>query len=102
MKKPALLFLILILQAYTLRAQSPEFREYLFQAIQTSPSAKHIDLLRLRSKHQYSYRLSELKTSIRLTGDLPGISRSITSVWQPDGGQRFLQQNRAYSSLGLS
>ncbi len=62
-------------------------------------------MLRL-SKEQQGYQarlqLASLKPNLSLTSNLPGYTRSINSITQPDGSLKFQTQSQAYSTLGIT
>lgn len=72
------------------------------QARTTSPEAKVLELSNEQNGYNNSLQLVSLKPSLSLTSNLPGFTRSINSITQPDGSLKFQTQSQAYSSLGIS
>lgn len=72
------------------------------QAHTTSPEAKVLELSNEQNKYNQNLQLATLKPSLSLTSNLPGFTRSINSITQPDGSLKFQTQSQAYSSLGIS
>jgi len=97
------LFLILmVLHAYeSAHAQSP-LDQLLTRAIATSPDAKLLELTKTQNSYQDKLQLAALKPSLSVTSNLPGYTRSINSITQPDGSLKFQTQSQAYSTLGIN
>lgn len=71
-------------------------------AEQHSPEAKNLQLSVQQQDIAVQMQLIGLKPSLSLTSNLPGFTRSINSITQPDGSLKFQTQSQAYSSLGIS
>jgi hypothetical protein len=71
-------------------------------AFERSPEAKVLELNNQQNGYNNTLQLGSLKPSLSLTGNLPGFTRSINSITQPDGSLKFQTQSQAYSSLGIS
>lgn len=55
-----------------------------------------------QNTYNNSLQLVSLKPNLSLTGNLPGFTRSINSITQPDGSLKFQTQSQAFSSFGIS
>lgn len=72
------------------------------QAHTTSPEAKVLEMSNQQNGYNQNLQLATLKSNLSLTSNLPGFTRSINSITQPDGSLKFQTQSQAYSSLGIS
>jgi len=81
-------------------AQSP-LDALLTQAVQSSPEAKVLALSQEKIGYQRLLDGAQLRPSLGLTSNLPGFTRSINSITQPDGTLLFLTQSQAFSSVGI-
>ena len=72
------------------------------QAVTTSPEAKVLKLSNQQNSYNNSLQLVSLKPSLSLSGNLPGFTRSISNITQPDGSFKFQTQSQAYSSFGIN
>jgi outer membrane protein TolC len=69
-----------------------------------SPSARSIKAAYSSAKWNYISARSSLLPSLALRGNLPGLSRQVTGITQPNGNVSFQEQNIAnsFGSLSLS
>lgn len=67
-----------------------------------SPTARQAALSAYMADQQYTAFQAGFKPQLRLNGDLPGFSRSITGILQDDGGTVFRSQNQIYSFATLA
>lgn len=93
--------LILVFNSLVGYAQSP-LNTLIAQARTTSPEAKVLELSNQQNSYNQNLQLASLKPNLSLTSNLPGFTRSINSITQPDGSLKFQTQSQAYSSLGIS
>lgn len=93
--------LILAFNSLVGYAQSPLYI-LIAQAQTTSPEAKVLEMSNEQNGYNQNLQLATLKPNLSLTSNLPGFTRSINSITQPDGSLKFQTQSQAYSSLGIS
>jgi hypothetical protein len=96
----SLLFSVTILSIWASAQSSLEI--LLTRTIVTSPEAKVLELSQSQIAFQDKLQSAPLKPSLSLTSNLPGFTRSINSITQPDGSLKFQTQSQAFSSFGIN
>jgi outer membrane protein TolC len=66
------------------------------------PRGKSINKNAQRNYWIYRSAIATRLPQLSMTGDIPGLTRGINQVQQPDGTLKFLPQSQAYSNLNLS
>jgi len=98
-----LIFFILLLSInlYSQNIQQLTLNECISIAQQKSPSAKIAQNNKKNKKLYYDAFNAGLLPQINLSGDIPGLSRTISQIRQPDGTYQFKPISQLNSSGGL-
>lgn len=84
------------------RAQQQKINELIALCLKNSYGAQTSQLMIQNAEASYVLSRETLKPRVSLVSNLPGYTRAINSILQPDGSQRFLLQSQAYSSAGIT
>lgn len=67
-----------------------------------SPAARISKLDRRQAEFEHQFFRASYLPGITLSGDAPGLERSIADILQDDGSIRYVAQSRTFSRVGLS
>lgn len=94
--------IVLMLSTWVATAQIKlNLKQAIAYGHENSPSARSIKAAYSSAKWNYISARSSLLPSLSLRGNLPGLSRQVTGITQPNGDLTFREQNIANSSGAL-
>lgn len=98
------LLLLTYAAVLSLQSQSADsmIRHILLQAYSHSDEGRIIEMNHVNRMGEILQSMEIIKPNVSLNSSIPGYSRSINSITQPDGSLKFLTQTVAISSLSLN